>query len=75
MFPGVVNNGGTTHRSKTWSCLSAQDCLLVAQIRLGSSVRVRYRLRYVGQGLEYVPDPAWFIAGTDVPVQECFWGA
>ena len=75
MFPGVVNNGGTTHRSKTWSCLSAQDCLLVAQIRPGTSMRVRYRLRYVGQGLEYVPDPAWFIAGTDVPVQECFWGA
>ena len=49
--------------------------MLVAQIRPGTSMRVRYRLRYVGQGLEYVPDPAWFIAGTDVPVQECFWGA
>ena len=75
MFPGVVNNGGTTHRSKTWSCLSAQDCLLVAQIRLGSSVRVRYTLSYVGPGLEYKQDPYWFLAGMEMWAQECFSGA
>ena len=33
----------------------------VARIRPGISMRVRYRLRYVGRGLEYVQDPAWFM--------------
>ena len=38
-------------------------------------MRVRYRLNYVGQGPEYVQDPAWFMAGMEMRVQEFFPGA
>ena len=47
----------------------------MAQIRLGSSVRVRYTLSYVGPGLEYKQDPYWFLAGMEMWAQECFSGA
>ena len=36
------------------------------------SMRVRYRLRYVGQDLEYVQDPDWFMAVMEMRAQECY---
>ena len=38
-------------------------------------MRIRYKLSYVGRGLEKVQDPAWFMAGMEMRVQEFFPGA
>ena len=73
MFPDGLNDAGTHRSSKAWSYLLAQDCLPLAGIRLGTSMRVRYRLNYVGRGLKY--DTAWLMEGMEIWAQDCFLGA
>ena len=51
VFPGELNNCGTHRSSEAWSYVSAQDCLPLARISPGISMRVRCRLSYFGRGL------------------------
>ena len=74
-FLGGLNNGSTHHSSEAWSYFSAQECFLEARIRLGTSMRVRYRINYVGRGLKYVQDTAWLMEGMEIWAQDCFLGA
>ena len=74
MFPGGLEKGRTHLSSGAGNELRAQDCFPGGLTRPGTSLRVRYRLRSVGQCLEQVQDPAWFSSGTKRWVQECLSG-